>query len=160
MARVKDRLIFETKKIDAFEQRKSNKEHKLRSKEARSHKLDEKAKNKRDHLKGVDDWAKSAAANRPSGGKVRDDDDQHLERLNGDKSTKRVAMDRKYGHGGKKGRFKQTDQKTLNDMSQFNPRGNFSGGGQKKTGKPAADAGGAKRKGKRARDASASRSRG
>jgi hypothetical protein len=90
---------------------------------------------------------------------VRDDDDQMLDRLNGEKSTKRVAMDRKYGHGGKKGRFKQTDSKSLNDMSQFNPRGNFSGGGQKKTGKPAAGGGGggAKRQGKRARDASRSR---
>jgi hypothetical protein len=38
MARVKDRLIFETKKMDAVSARKTNKEQKLRSKEAKSNK--------------------------------------------------------------------------------------------------------------------------
>ena len=33
MAMVKDRLIFESKKMEAFEQRKSNREQKLRAKE-------------------------------------------------------------------------------------------------------------------------------
>ena len=39
MARVKDRLIFENKKIEAVQQRKSNREQKLRSKEAQANKV-------------------------------------------------------------------------------------------------------------------------
>jgi len=146
MAKVKDRLIFETKKMDAVAQRKSNKEQKLRSKEKRANKLAEKAKRKKDHFKAVDEWAKTAASNR--GGALADDDDGFL---GGDSKKKRMAADRKYGHGGKRGRFKQNDRKSLDDMSGFNPRGNFSGGSKSKKGS------GANRKGKRARDAARSR---
>lgn len=145
MAKVKDRLIFETKKMDAFEKRKANKEQMLRAKESHSHRLMEKAKAKRKHMQNVDEWAKNAALNRVGGGRVHDDDDQYLDRFNGGgKSKKRMAMDRKYGHGGKKGRFKQNDKKSMNDMSGFNPRGQ---------GSMAKRTGGTKRKGKRARDA-------
>ena len=120
MAKVKDRLIFETKKMEAFEQRKSNKEQRLRTKEVRSNKALEKSKAKRDHIKAVDDWAKSAAASRIPGA-VRDDDAMHLNQLNGGRNKKREAADRKFGHGGKKGRFKQNDRKSLNDTSGFKP---------------------------------------
>lgn len=143
MAKVKDRLIFETKKMEAFEQRKSNKEQRLRTKEVRSNKALEKSKAKRDHIKAVDDWAKSAAASRIPGA-VRDDDAMHLNQLNGGRNKKREAADRKFGHGGKKGRFKQNDRKSLNDTSGFKP------GEWKESAK-------AKRKGKRARDAARSR---
>jgi rRNA-processing protein EBP2 len=161
MAKVKDRLIFETKKMEAFEQRKSNKEQRLRAKEARANKAIEKAKAKKDHLKAVDDWAKDAASNRIPGA-IRDDDDYQLSRLGGP-NKKRQRADSKYGYGGKRGRFKQNDAKTLNDMSGYNPRGNFGGMGTKsgkhKSGGGAGGGGGggAKRKGKRARDAARSR---
>lgn len=138
MAKVKDRLIFEGKKMDAFEQRKSNKEQKLRAKEKHAHRLSEKAKTKKQHLRDVDDWATSAASNRAGGGKVRDDDNEYLSRMGPNKD--RQFADKKYGHGGKKGRFKQNDPKSKNDMSGYNPKGNFAGG--KKTT-------GTKRKGKR-----------
>ena len=167
MAKVKDRLIFETKKMEAFEQRKSNKEQRLRAKEARANKAIEKARAKKDHMKAVDDWAKDAAANRIPGA-IRDDDDYQLSRVSGGggPNKKRERADAKYGHGGKRGRFKQNDAKTLNDMSGFNPRGNFGGIGTK-SGKHKSGAGGggggggrgagANRKGKRARDAARSR---
>ena len=71
-----------------------------------------------------------------------------------------LEIPKKYGFGGKRGRFKQNDQKTLNDMSGFKPRGSFAGG-QKTTfggkGKKGGGGGGAKRPGKRARDASKGR---
>mmetsp|Transcript_22022 Transcript_22022/g.32159 ORF Transcript_22022/g.32159 Transcript_22022/m.32159 type:complete len:369 (+) Transcript_22022:56-1162(+) len=141
MAMVKDRLIFEGKKMDAFEQRKSNREQKLRAKEKHAHRLSEKAKSKRKHMDDVEDWAKSAASNRVGGGKIQENDDEYLGRMNG---KKRQGMDKKYGFGGKKGRFKQNDARSMNDMSSYNPKGNFSGG--KKSA-------GSKRKGKRSRDA-------
>lgn len=148
MSKVKDRLIFEGKKIEAFEQRKSNREQKLRQKEAHSHRLSEKSKAKKQHIQAVDDWAKSAAANRLGGGKVRDDDDEYLNRIKAGPSKKRQNFDKKYGHGGKRGRFKQNSSKDLNDMSGFKPKGSFAGG-MKATA--------TKRKGKRARDASKAR---
>jgi len=151
MARVKDRLIFETKKIEAVAQRKSNKEHKLRAKEAHANKLAEKSKRKKDHFKAVEEWAQTAAAQR--GRPV--DDKSFLRDLDGKKgpNKKRQLADKKYGFGGKRGRFKQNDPSTLNDMSGYNPRGNFPGG-TKKTAKTGT---GANRQGKRARDASRAR---
>eukprot|EP00814_Leptocylindrus_danicus_P002266 CAMPEP_0116019008 /NCGR_PEP_ID=MMETSP0321-20121206/8977_1 /TAXON_ID=163516 /ORGANISM="Leptocylindrus danicus var. danicus, Strain B650" /LENGTH=296 /DNA_ID=CAMNT_0003489489 /DNA_START=47 /DNA_END=937 /DNA_ORIENTATION=+ len=147
MTKVKDRLIFESKKIEAFEQRKNNKEHKLRAKEARANKLAAKSKAKKDHMEAVSDWAKNAAANRVSG-RVKDDDDEYMSNAF---NKKRAAANRKYGHGGKKSRFRSNDPATLNDMSAYNPRGNFAGGKKGKGGS------GSNRTGKRARDAARSR---
>lgn len=163
MAKVKDRLIFETKKMDAVAQRKSNKEQKLRGKEKQANKIAEKAKRKKDHFKAVDDWAKSAEQNR--GPATREDDKAYLGKMNAKRgwtdrdgnlqdgpNKKRMAADKKFGYGGKTGRFKQNDKKELNDMSSYNPKGNFSGSGSKSKG-----GAGGKRQGKRARDATRSR---
>lgn len=141
MAKVKDRLIFETKKIDAVAQRKSNKEQKLRAKEKQSNKIAEKAKRKKEHFEAIDEW-KSSSQNH----------DALFEDNAMKPNKKRMAADKKYGFGGKRGRFKQNDPKSLNDMSSYNPRGNFAGSGSK-----ARTSGSSKRKGKRARDASRSR---
>jgi rRNA-processing protein EBP2 len=162
MAIVKDRLIFENKKMEAVAQRKSNKEQKLRAKESQSNRLAEKSKRKREHFQQVEEWANSAARQR--GGALRDDmDEQFLNGRNSNRysgsgpSKKRQAADRKFGHGGKTGRFKQNDRQSMNDMSGFNPRGNFAGG-MKRTAKTKGGAGaGAARAGKRARDAKRAR---
>ena len=172
MAKVKDRLIFETKKMDAVAQRKSNKEQKLRAKESHANKLAEKSKRKKDHFKAVDDWAESAAQNR--GGRLsdKDDVDSYFHKSGGGSApgNKRKWADKKFGHGGKSGRFKQNDPKALNDMSGFNRNGNFGGMGTKKAGRGASGSSkggsgsskggsgsGPSRKGKRARDAKRSR---
>jgi rRNA-processing protein EBP2 len=165
MAKVKDKLIFETKKMDAVADRKSNREQKLRSKESHANKLDEKHKRKKDHFKQVEDWATSAASNR--GGALQDNaDDAYLQRMGRQgqgPNRKRENADKKFGHGGKNGRFKQgLDSKTRNDTSGFNPRGNFGGAGTKRSAKTSGGGGagagaGANRQGKRARDASRSR---
>jgi rRNA-processing protein EBP2 len=157
MAKVKDRLIFETKKMEAVVQRKSNKEHKLRAKETQANKASEKAKRKRDHFASLDDWAQSAAAKR--GRRVVDDDDEDRLRAFGQRAAgqgpnkKRISADKKFGFGGKRGRFKQNDRKTLNDTSAFNPRGGSFSGGKKISSKNKGGAAGKKRPGKRARDA-------
>lgn len=152
MARIKDRLIFENKKMEAVAQRKSNKEIKLRSKEAQSNKFAEKAKRKKDHFKAVQEWAQTAASQR--GGAINDKaDETFLRNMNKGPNKKRQAADRKYGYGGKRGRFKKTDSATLNDLSGYNKRGNFVGG-QKRTSSASA---GSKRPGKRARAATGKR---
>jgi len=157
MASVKDRLIFENKKIEAVAQRKSNKEQKLRAKESHADRLAEKAKRKRDHFQEVEEWANSAAKNR--GGVLREDVDDYFlnNRYNGTgPSRKRQNADKRFGYGGKKGRFKQNDRKSINNVSAFNPRGNFAGG-MKKSYKKDGSGAGASRAGKRARDAKRAR---
>jgi rRNA-processing protein EBP2 len=155
MAKIKDRLIFENKKIEAVAQRKANKEQKLRAKESQANRLAEKAKRKREHFDEVEEWASSAAKQR--GGALRDEMDEQF--LNGRNrkgpNKKRQAADRKFGFGGKRGRFKQNDKQSMNDMSSFNPRGNFAGGMKRTVGKKAGS--GASRPGKRARDAKRAR---
>uniref|UniRef100_A0A7S1VRU7 rRNA-processing protein EBP2 n=1 Tax=Grammatophora oceanica TaxID=210454 RepID=A0A7S1VRU7_9STRA len=133
MARVKDRLIFETKKMDAVSQRKSNKEHKLRAKEAHANKVAEKARRKKEHFTSIQEWKEENA------------DSNNERRL---PNKKREAANRKFGFGGKRGRFKQNSKESMNDMTDYNPRGNFSGG-RKAVPK--------KRPGKRARDSARSR---
>jgi rRNA-processing protein EBP2 len=158
MAKVKDRLIFETKKMEAVAQRKSNKELKLRAREAQANRAAEKAKRKREHFASLDEWAQSAASKR--GRRTVDDDDEDRlrafgrSRSPGTPNKKRIAADKKFGYGGKRGRFKQNDRKTLNDTSAFNPRGSNFVGGTKITPKSKKGSGGKnKRPGKRARDA-------
>ena len=156
MAKIKDRLIFETKKIEAVAQRKSNKEQKLRAKESQANRLAEKAKRKREHFQEVEDWANSVAKHR--GGALRDDmDEQFLGGRNKKgPNKKRMAADRKFGFGGKRGRFKQNDQTSMNDTSGFNPRGNFAGGMKKLSGAGKGGSG-SNRQGKRVRDAKRAR---
>lgn len=162
MAKVKDRLIFETKKMDAVVMRKSNKEQKLRSKEAHANKIAEKSKKKKEHFAQVDNWAKSAANNR--GGALDDDQDEKYLGKMQKPGFKRQNANAKYGFGGNKGRFKQpNDSKSLNDMKGFNPKGNSFKGGQKGKGSGGGKGGGDKRgagaarPGKRSRDASRSK---
>ena len=158
MAKIKDRLIFETKKMEAVERRKSNKEQTVMAKERHAHRLAEKAKAKKAHMSAVEDWKKNAERNRGGlGGRVREDDEDQLRGMGGGGfNKKRAAADKRYGFGGKRGRFKQNDAKTLNDMSGYNPRGakgmqkSQGGMGGKKKGGGGA---GKKRPGKRARDA-------
>jgi len=142
MAKVKDRLIFETKKIDAVTQRKASKEQKLRAREAQANKAAEKVKRKRNHFEAMQEWQKTGN----HGGDL-------LDRLERGNNKKRLAANKKYGFGGKRGRFKQNDPKRLNDMSDYNPRGNFPGGTVASAGRKQ------HRKGKRARDAARSKAR-
>jgi len=152
MSRIKDRLIFENKKMEAVERRRSDKEGALSAKERKSNKLEGKAASKRAHMEGVEEWKKSAERGRGKlGGKVEDGADElRLKRMeSGGQGNKRMAADRKFGFGGKRGRFKGNDTQTLNDASGFNPKGGFGGVGSKSTGGKGK---GNKRAGKRARD--------
>lgn len=165
ITKIKDRLIFETKKMDAVAQRKSNKEQKLRAKEAHNNKLVEKAKRKKDHFKAVEDWAASAESKRGKNNRAAAgvDDEAILRNMNksggetdSNNGKKRMRADQKFGFGGKRGRFKTTDPSSLNDSSSFNRKGNFAQGMKKSPGSGGGGAGG-NRQGKRARDATRAR---
>eukprot|EP00588_Corethron_pennatum_P025891 CAMPEP_0194310980 /NCGR_PEP_ID=MMETSP0171-20130528/7958_1 /TAXON_ID=218684 /ORGANISM="Corethron pennatum, Strain L29A3" /LENGTH=393 /DNA_ID=CAMNT_0039064873 /DNA_START=24 /DNA_END=1202 /DNA_ORIENTATION=- len=133
MAKVKDRLIFESKKIEAFEQRKNSKEQKLRSKEAQSDRAKEKAKTKKDNIRAVGDYAKDVASRRMPGFVEDEDDNGGVGGGKKGPNWKRERADKKFGFGGKRGKFKQNTKKDLEDMSKYNPRGNFGGMGKKTT---------------------------
>jgi len=148
MRKVKDRLVFESKKINAFEQRKTNRETKLRSKENKNKALETKNEYKREHFRGLKSWEKDSKG-RGSGAINDGDDEGRFKRFfdNGDDNNpKRRAADRRYGSGAgkKKGHFKQADKKALNDFSDFKKNN--------KKGKGASSSSGDKRPGKRARD--------
>lgn len=147
-------MIFESKKMDAVTQRKSNKEQKLRAKESKAGKLAEKAKRKKDHFRAVEEWAETAKANRGQSLDDRENMDSFFQR----KSKKREYADKKFGFGGRRGHFKKTDPQSLNDMSSYNPKGNFAGAGTKSSGKRK-NGPGANRPGKRSRDAKRSAKR-
>ncbi|KAK1738991.1 eukaryotic rRNA processing protein EBP2 [Skeletonema marinoi] len=76
---------------------------------------------KKAHMSAVEDWKKSAEQGRGRlGGKVHDmdaDEDQLRGLGGGGPNNKRMNADKRYGFGGKRGRFKQNDPKDLNDMS-------------------------------------------
>ena len=100
MAKIKDRLLFESKKMTAFEQRKANKEMKGREKEARSNKKMRKDEERKQGLKEVDEWKRDAERMRGTGvdvdGKYDGGGERNFRRENADKkvSDRRVGGER------------------------------------------------------------------
>ena len=123
MAKIKDRLILEEKKMDAFEQRKMRDENRKFAKQKAALLKQEKSKK----VKGeIEDTKKGWK------GRDGDADDERRgsrghaagARDNDEKSDKRKGYDKKYGHGGKDAkRRKLSDKKSLNDLSDYSPRG-------------------------------------
>eukprot|EP00903_Cladosiphon_okamuranus_P009880 g9385.t1 len=142
MDKIKDKLIFEQQKMDAFEQRKARQEQRKYAKELNSTKVAEKSKRKKEGLEEIEQWKKGAKRNR--GGPLADDDglDAVLSGKKagghgggpGGRNTKREAKDKKYGFGGKKREKGQSDPRSLNDLSSYNPR---QGGSGRSRSKPA-----------------------
>ena len=131
MDAVKDRLIFESKKMDSFEKRKRDKEERGRQKEKRDLTARRKAQFKRDN---IDRMADEFSGDPNEGSSF---------------NNKRKKSDAKFGFGGKRGKFRSNPtRKEHNDMSSYNPRGNFQGGSKSSAKKQVK----AKRPGKRDRD--------
>lgn len=63
-AQIKDKLIFEQQKMDAFEQRKARQEQRKYAKELNSNKVAEKSKRKKEGLEEIEQWKKGAKRNR------------------------------------------------------------------------------------------------
>ena len=155
MARIRDKLAFETQKMEAFEQRKRRDQQRKFAKEVHSNRLKERAEKKRETMNAIEDWRNTA---RGRAG-IDDGDDDEIQGLlkSGEKrrrgaglqgpNKKRQARDRKYGFGGPKRGAKRGDAKSLNDFSSFDPR----------KGKATKKGAGPKRAGKRARAAARSR---
>eukprot|EP00752_Nemacystus_decipiens_P014973 g13331.t2 len=145
MDKIKDKLIFEQQKMDAFEQRKARQEQRKYAKELNSNKVAEKSKRKKEGLEEIEQWKKGAKRNR--GGPLADDDglDAVLAGKKargraggqGGRNMKREAKDKKYGFGGKKREKGQSDPRSLNDLSAYNPKHGGSGRSRSKPAKGA-----------------------
>ena len=112
MARVKDQLIFEQRKMAAFEMRKTQQQHKKRAKQVQQEKLRSRAEEKKGTIEAVKKWRKTAADRRG----LMDDEDGFEQVLHAkpdraprqskrdlpQKGKKRLARDAKFGFGGKK----------------------------------------------------------
>eukprot|EP00611_Tribonema_gayanum_P032262 TRINITY_DN9546_c0_g1_i1.p1 TRINITY_DN9546_c0_g1~~TRINITY_DN9546_c0_g1_i1.p1 ORF type:complete len:308 (+),score=113.87 TRINITY_DN9546_c0_g1_i1:207-1130(+) len=131
MAKIKDKLIFEQAKMDAFQQRKARSEQRKYAKEVSAEKQKEKSAKKKEALDAVAQWRKDAKAKGGAGGPLPDNDglDDYLSGKKrardstGGPPNKRAAKDKKFGFGGVPGRIKKAnDKKSVNDFSTFNPK--------------------------------------
>ncbi|GMF17777.1 unnamed protein product [Phytophthora lilii] len=134
MAKVKDKLIYEQKKITAVEERKKSQAHRKVAKEIQAEKVKERNQQKKDTLEAVKQWKKRKGNDKRGG--LKDDDDGELDNIiggkrkhagndRGDASKKprvnkaREAKNAKFGFGGKRRHAKSNTKESTNDMSGF-----------------------------------------
>lgn len=121
MNRIKDRLLLEQKKIESFEKRKTRETDRKYVKQV-SEMQSKKRKEDKENGKGKigsknEDWNNKSDEKESYSNRDRNKDTP-------EKSLKRRKMDKKYGTGIKeKMRAKIADKKSLNDLSDFNPKG-------------------------------------
>ena len=175
MGRIKDKLLLEQKKMDSFEKRQQREQNVKYNKQVMEMRKREKMAAAKEDTDEITKLRK--------GGAKGEELDERIEKIIGrgqgergkdEKSFKRKGMDKKYGSGVRdKMRGKLNDKKSLNDMTDYNPRGgkevrrNKPGGGvnggRGGTGKPSGGGGGgskgssSSRPGKSRRDAKRSK---
>jgi len=125
MARIKDKLLLETKKMDAFEKRQQRESNRKYNKQIMEMKKQERSDKTKENIEDFTKLRKKGL----SGEQIEEKVEKMLGRGQGDrtrteKSTKRKAMDKKYGgHAKAAMKGKLNDRKSFNDMSDYNPRG-------------------------------------
>jgi len=125
MARIKDKLLLETKKMDAFEKRQQRESNRKYNKQI----MEMKKKERSDKTKEtIEDFTKLRKKGL-SGEQIDEKVEKMLgrgqgERGKSEKSAKRKGMDKKYGgHAKEAMKNKLNDRKSFNDMTDYNPRG-------------------------------------
>jgi len=112
-------LILETKKIEAFEKRKNRDFNKKYNKQVNELRKQEKSQDRKTNAKDLDKFKNSGDGSDRKLGRSESNDT-----ATPTKGKKRLNMDKKYGVGGRdKKRAKLNDKKSLNDLTEFNPRG-------------------------------------
>ena len=125
MARIKDKLLLETKKMDAFEKRQQRESSRKYNKQIMEMKKQERSDKTKENIEDFTKLRKKGL----SGEQIDEKVEKMLGRGQGDrtrteKSSKRKAMDKKYGGRAKEAmKNKLNDRKSFNDMSDYNPRG-------------------------------------
>ena len=129
MGKVKERLIHEQKKIEAYEMRRQRETNRKYNKQLQLQKKMEHGQKTKEEIEAVKKLRAGA-----SGGKEDEEGKAKLEKIlkgrgigdrgRTEKSQKRKNMDKKYGSGTKeKMRAKLNSSKSLNDFSDYSPRG-------------------------------------
>jgi rRNA-processing protein EBP2 len=116
MTKIKDSLILEEKKMEAFDQRKNREMNKKFNKQLQTQKKESKQSKEKEEISSFKKFRMGSG----------EDSEKLEEALNNSvgKSGKRKAMDKKYGFGGKdRLSRKLVDKKSLNDLSKYDPRG-------------------------------------
>jgi rRNA-processing protein EBP2 len=142
MLKIKDKLLFEKKKIEEAEERRKMRENKKISKQVQAHKLREREKKKKDEIESVKKWrkqrekegfVKGEKGNEIFGFEGGDDEvyDKVRKKRPGvapsdrsggkskEKSKARDKRDSKFGFGGRKALKKQNTAETTNDFRGF-----------------------------------------
>ena len=125
MARIKDRLITEEKKMAAFEERKQRDINKKFNKQVAALKKSNKTQTTKQFNEDVTNLrkdSKSSDSKEDKLNKILTGAGRSSDGTTG-KSKKRLAYDKKYGHGGKESKSKKSTSKSINDLSDYNPRG-------------------------------------
>lgn len=108
MNKIKDKLILEDKKMEAFELRKQREMNKKFNKQVSILKKEEKAQKVKAEINETTNQRKEKSFSSPAASLDR------LQENDGDsarkKSSKRIAMDKKYGFGGKSHAVKRREE--------------------------------------------------
>lgn len=155
MLKIKDKLLFEKKKIEEAEERRKMRENKKIAKQVQAEKLREREKKKKDEIESVKKWRKQrekdgfAKGEKGSNlfGFEGEEDDEVFDRVrkkrpgiapgdrsggkNKGKSKAREKRDSKFGFGGRKALRKQNTAETTNDFRGFN-KGEMGGNKKRK----------------------------
>lgn len=95
-SQIKDRLLIEDKRIEAFELRKNKDNNRKFNKQVKEMRKEEGAQNRKSHIREVSNIRKDSSAD--SG-----DKEERIKKIIDEpatKSKKRINMDKKYGFGG------------------------------------------------------------
>ena len=124
MKKIKESLVFEKQKMEAYASRRSEQDQRKFAKKVQAAKLKEKNEAKREHENSVSKWRE----NNKGAGKddLAGDFNKHFLGKDGsktpNKNKKRESKDKKFGMLGKPARFqKKNDAKSSADMRDFKP---------------------------------------
>jgi rRNA-processing protein EBP2 len=138
MKKIKESLVFEKQKMEAYQMRRSEQDQKKFAKKVQAAKLKEKRDSKMEHDKAVSKWRDG---NKGAGKDTTVEDFQkHFNKDagggGGGKNRKREGKDKKYGMLGQPARLKKrNDSKSASDMRDFKgfKKGGFKKGGSSPT---------------------------
>lgn len=136
MARVKTKLISETKRMEAVDARRKAQEARKFARAMAAERTAARAASKKANMDAIKAWSKGKGKNTGAPGVVDDVSQKELEKLLSNtghatggaraarsgpvqKSRKAKAKDSKYGFGGRKKFKKSNDSKSASDMSAF-----------------------------------------
>ncbi|CCI42163.1 unnamed protein product [Albugo candida] len=127
MARIKDKLIYEQKKIQTVEERKKSQAHRKVAKAVQSEKLQQRQQEKKKTLESLQQWKKNRQLRQRTNTTEKDEEDQEgqlqqilaAKTVRKGKNHKREYRNEKFGFGGRKTGRKRNTRESTNDLPDF-----------------------------------------